>query len=183
VIVPDEVRATGAQERDDDLEGFLEPLVDVVLGQAEAVRSAPGVARSQAQDEPPAADLVDRRGGLGDDPGVAVEGGRDPRPDLDPGRHRRDRGRHRDAVPEAVDRALLGQAPHELVRAPHRVEADLLGANRHLSDLAPARRGGILAGAPGSEHDTDLERAQGILHGTTGVKASLCGHPRARAMG
>ena len=76
VVVPVEVRATGAQERDDDLERLLEPLVDVVLGQAEAVRSAPGVAGSETADEPAAADLVDRRGRLGDDPGVAVQGGR-----------------------------------------------------------------------------------------------------------
>ena len=106
--------------------------------------TAPGVAGPEAADEPAAADLVDRRGRLRDDPRVAVQRGRDPRPDLDPRRHRGHRGRHRDAIPEPVHRAVLDQAPQQLVGAPGGVEADLLGAKGEVADLAPGDRGGVL---------------------------------------
>ena len=79
MVGPREVGLAGPQQRDDDLERLLEAVVDVILGQAERMRTAPGVAGTEPQDEPAAADLIDGRGRLGDDPRVAVEADESPR--------------------------------------------------------------------------------------------------------
>ena len=69
-----EVGMTAAQQRDDDLERFLEPVEDAVLRQAEGVSlTRPGVTGTEPEHESPAADLVEGLGSLGDDPRVAVE--------------------------------------------------------------------------------------------------------------
>ena len=158
-----EVGVSASQERDDDLERLLEATKDVVLGQTEIVGLAgPGVTGAQAEDEPSAADLVESLGRLGDDPGVAVERGHDPRPDLHPRGHGGHGAGHRHAFPDASGRAVL-VAPQQLVGRPDRVEPDRLRLQSNPLDVRPSGRRPVGAVLHEREHDADLERAHGSL--------------------
>src|SRR5262245_27711158 len=68
VPLPFEVRVPAAEQRDDDLERLLEAREDVGFRQAERMRlPRPRMAGAEPEDVPPAADLVERLGRLGDD--------------------------------------------------------------------------------------------------------------------
>jgi hypothetical protein len=120
---PFEVHVTGPQQRDDDLERLLEPLIHVVLGQPERpCLAGPRVTSPEPQDEPAVADLVERLDRFRGDPWVTVQRGHDPRPDFDARGHGRYRTRDGHPLPEPA-RRLVGGPPQELVDAPHRVDA------------------------------------------------------------
>ena len=135
-----EVGMALTEERDDDPECFLEAGKDLVLGQPEGVRLAPGMARPEPEHEPPTADLVERLDRLGGDASIAMEGRQDPRPDLDPRRHRRDRAGNRDAFPDSDLRFVL-RAPEQLVCVPDDAwPLELANAVDHLGGLATGER-------------------------------------------
>ena len=72
---PLEVRPTLAQEGNDDLDRFLESAVDMVLWQPEGMCQGTRMPGAQAEDQPAAADLIDRLDGLGGDPRIPMERG------------------------------------------------------------------------------------------------------------
>ena len=140
----------------------------------------PRMTRAKAEDESPAADLVERLDRLGGDAGVAVEGGQDPGADLDPRCGGREGTGHRDALPEPLRRSL-GWPPQQLIGHPDRVETDLLGAEGKVPDLDPARRWTLDEDVPRREHQADLERS----HWTSGSGSCVllaCDHPARRSL-
>ncbi len=167
VVRAGEISVACPQERHDDFQGLLEPLVDVIFRQAERVGAGPRVTSPETKDEPTRADLVDRLGRLRGDTWVAMEGRHHPGPDLDLRGSRRKRRGDGDPVPETEDRTARCHSPEELVGAPDRVEPELLGTQGLITDLGPADRARILAGSQRSEDDTHFECPQRILHEAT----------------
>ena len=94
--------------------------------------------RSEAQDQPAAADLVERHRHLGQQGRVPEAGARDVRPDANAGRGLGCRGKDRPALPEAEPLAA-GQLAPEMVGHPDRVDAHRLGLERDAAYLRPAR--------------------------------------------
>ena len=155
-----EVRPARAQEGHDDLERLLEAADHMVLGQPEGVGLLARVPGTEPEDEPPAADLVQRLDRLGGDRGIAMQGGHDPGADL----HSRGRGGHgpghRDALPPAVDRSV-GLAPQQLVRDPDRVEPHRLSPEGQFADLDPARGRAVRPCFLHREHDAEFDGPHG----------------------
>jgi hypothetical protein len=124
--------ALGVEQAADDREGLREARDAAVIRDAEGVELAPVPAGAEAEDEAPAADLVDRRRHLGDQPRRVKAGAGDQRPDRHARRGRGQRGHQRPRLPRPA--VLIEQ----VVADPDRVEPDLLGGARHVQVLGPA---------------------------------------------
>ena len=132
VVRAREREALAGQRAADDLERLLEARHPLVVRDAERVELALVPARAEAEHEPPAADLVDRRGHLGDQPRRVKADAGHQRADRHARRDRRQRGHQRPHLPRAL--VLVEQ----VVAEPDRVEARLLGGDRHRPVLGPA---------------------------------------------
>ena len=86
VEAPVEVDRAVLQQRPDDRERLLEPVDAMVERDAERPELGLVPAGAEAEDQPAAADLVDRRGLLGEDGGVVERRAGDQRPELDAAR-------------------------------------------------------------------------------------------------
>ncbi len=135
--LPVEVDGTVAQERPDDRERLLEPVDAVVVRVAEGAELRLVPARAQAEDEPPAADLVDRGGLLGQQRGVVEVRAGDQWPELDAGRRGRDRRQQRPCLPRPTGRPV-GPAVQQVLADPDRIEAEILDRADHVEQLGPA---------------------------------------------
>jgi len=98
--------ARPARRGHDDLDRFLEAADHVVFRQPEGMSLLTGVPGTEPEDEPPAADLVQRLDRLGCDRRIAMQGRQDPGADLHSGCRGGDGAGHRDAFPPAVDRSV-----------------------------------------------------------------------------
>ena len=156
-----EAHALTTQERHEDLASLLETSDAVVERVSEGVELGLVPAAADAQDQPPAADLVELRRHLRGQRRVAEGKGQHEWPELDA---RGDRGDGREDGPRLVD-ALGGAvvAEDEVVGAPHRVEAIHLGRQRHLAQLVESAR---LVRAE-RQHQSDLH----VAH-ASGARAS-----------
>src|SRR6185503_7527018 len=117
---------------------------------------APGVTGAQAEDEPPAADLVERLDRLGENPGVVVERGQDPCSDLDLRGRGGDRPGHCETFPPALLAAAL-RPPEQLVGRPHRVEADRFRADRQVANCCPTDGCTVDERVAHGQYETDLK--------------------------
>src|SRR5690348_5055536 len=138
------------------------------------MRMAARVSGAEAENEPPAADLIDRLHGLGCDARVTVESGQDPRADLDSRGRGRNGAGHRDALPEPL-RVTIRWPPEKLVARPDDVEPDLLGSQREVPDVRPPRHRTAAEHFPHRENEADLERAH---RSSVGDWAVSVGHDR-----
>ena len=137
VVATREVDGALSQQRTDDGEGFLEARHAMVEGKAEGCVLALVPAGAQAQDQAPAADLVDGGGHLGQHAWLVEGGGSHEWPDLHPRRHRGDGSQLGPRLPWAVSAIVT---PVEVVVAdPHRVEPDVLRDPGHLREVGPTR--------------------------------------------
>ena len=114
-------------------------------------------ARPEAQHEAAAAELVDRRGLLGEQRRVVEVRAGDERPELDPRRRGRDRRQQRPGLPRAAGRPVR-PAVEEVLADPHRVEAQVLDRAGHVEQLGPADLALDLG-----ELDADLERTAAAI--------------------
>ena len=113
-------------------------------------------ARSEAEHEPAAAQLVDGRG-LFCEQGWIVEGrAGDERPELDTRGRSRDRSEHRPGFPWPAGSAVL-VAVEEVFADPDGVEPEILDRAGHVEEFGPAHVPLDLG-----ELDADLDRAVGI---------------------
>ena len=121
---------------------------------------------AEAEDEPAAADLVDRVGALGEHRRVVERGAGDERPELDPARRGRQRGQQGPGLPRSAWRAV-GPAVEEVLADPERVEAEVLDRAGHVEELRPADLALDLG-----QLDADLD---GAAHGR--MVAVVVAHP------
>jgi hypothetical protein len=130
------IRSALAEELADDHEGLLEAAHPMVVREAERpiLRLVP--AGAQAEDQPPAGDLVDGVR-LGSEHGRVVEARRGhQRTQLDPRRDRRQRGERAPRLPWR-DRLRPPVPIQQVVADPDRVETDRLRGPCHLGQLRP----------------------------------------------
>src|SRR5581483_9753046 len=114
--------ALACEQAPDDLERLLEPRDAAVERQAEGAELVLVPAGPDAEHEPAAADLVDRRGLLRKNRGRVEGEAGDERAERHPLGRRGERGQQRPDLP----RPALGIAVEQVVSDPDRVEADLL---------------------------------------------------------
>ena len=122
----------------DEADGLLEP-VDPLAGRRQVDPVATVLvlmpARAEAEDEPAAADVVDRDGLLEKDRRVAERIARDEDAEADPRGEGGDRGERRPRLVDRVLRRAVGV--DEVVDEPGRVEAERLGEAELLEDAIP----------------------------------------------
>jgi hypothetical protein len=124
------------QESPDDLEAFLEPRGAMVERDPERVELCAVPSRTDGDHEPTTAQLVDGRGGLGEDGGVVEVQTGDERPQEDAFRHGREPCEEGPGFPRASFRAPV--VPIEvMVTDPDGVETGVLGGARHRRVLRP----------------------------------------------
>ena len=117
VEAPVEVDRAILQQCPDDRERLLEPVDAMVERDAEGAELGLVPAGAQAEDQPAAADLVDRRGLLGEDSRVVERRAGDQRAELDAVGDRSDRGENRPGLPRPT-RGSVGPAIEEVLAEP-----------------------------------------------------------------
>jgi hypothetical protein len=157
-----EVDRAVPQQAADDREGFLEAVDPVVERHAERAELGLVPAGPDAEHEPATRDLVDRVGLLGQDRRVVEAEAGDERPELDPARHGRDRGKARPGLPRPSRRPVTPSV-EQMLAEPDRVVAQVLDRADHVEDLGPAHLALDLR-----QLDTDLERPR---HGNLPFRA------------
>src|SRR5215211_4940211 len=136
-IISGKRHADAPEQAAHDRERLLEARDPVVVRNPERAELGLVPARAEAEHEAPAADLVDRRGHLRDQPRRVTAGARDQRTEPHALGRRRERREQRPRLP----RRALGPpvaAVEQVVADPDRVEAALLGGARHREVLRPA---------------------------------------------
>ena len=137
VPLPVEVDGTVAQERPDDRERLLELVDAVVEREAERAELRLVPAGTQPEDEPSAADLVDRGSLLGQQGRVVEVRAGDEWPELDPVRGCRDRRQQRPGLQRPACRPVR-PAVEQVLADPDRIEAEELDGADHVEQLRPA---------------------------------------------
>ena len=115
-------------------------------------------AAAEAEDQPAAGDVVDRRGHLREEPGRPERRREDERPELDPARRRGERAEQRPRLVVArlgADRGVR-RAVEEVVAEPEAVGAAVLGLAGEPEDLRPRPAGAVLRRL--RQHQPDLHR-------------------------
>jgi len=146
-----------AQQGDDDLQGLLEPGDTMVERDAECLELRLVPSGADAQDQAPAADLVDGGGHLGQHGGIAEGDGHHQGSQLDTPGVRRQRGEHGPGLVDPRGR-LGGESEEQVVVDPDRVESAGLCRPRDRAQIRVGRRSsGDLPLADGHHH-ADLHR-------------------------
>jgi hypothetical protein len=148
------------EQREENLERFLETADAVVEGVAECVELRLVPPAADPQDEPATAHLVERRRHLRQQGRIAERHREHERPDLDPLRDRGDGGEHGPALvntPAGLVRLVL-RAKDEVVGAPHRVEPRLISGDRHGAQRLEGRRLTKDVVVPERQHQSRLHR-------------------------
>jgi len=144
-----------AQQRNDDLESFLQA-ADAVVGRV-AERLILGVVPpcAQTENEPAAAaDRVSRDRHLREQSGIPIRGARDQLADLDACRRRGERGGQRPRFVNPFERRA-GHAAEEVIADPNGVEADGLCMFGERADVRPQRHSAGSIGERHGNHDAD----------------------------
>ena len=154
-----EVGPAVADQVADDRQRLLES-ADLVVGRvAEGLVLRVVPATPDAEDEPAAADVVERRGHLGQQGRVAERRAHDDRPELDALRRLGDGRQDRPAL---VDAGRLAIEPEEqMVEDPDRVEPRRLGGSGDVADLAVGRRRGRAVLLADGQDDPDARALLG----------------------
>jgi hypothetical protein len=153
--------ARPARRRGDDLERLLEAADHVVLGQPEGMTLLARVPGAEPEDEPSAADLVQRLDHLGGDRGIAMQGGQDPGADL----HLRGRRGHGPVIATLSHQPWIDPSARrhsnssgiQTLSNPHR-----LSPEGPLADLDPARGRAIRPRFLHRKHETEFDGAHGL---------------------
>jgi len=145
VVLAREGDLLALEQRQDDLERLVEAAGEVVERVAEGVVLGLVPAGAEAEQQAPAAHVVEGVGDLGEQGRVAEAVAGDEWPDGGGGGGLGDGAEQREGLPDAARLALVhddraGVAEDQVVRNPERVDADALGRLRHVAQLAPADR-------------------------------------------
>jgi hypothetical protein len=117
-----------------------------------------GPARPEPQDQPPAADLVDRVGHLREQRRIPEAGAGDERAEFDPPGGGGERGQQGPALPGADRAAGVEPEVHQQVIAePEGIEALTFRELRHRQEVAPARYLAVQHQLPEGEEKAELE--------------------------
>ena len=136
---PVEVRVAVVEHRGDDPQALLERVEATLEGHAERGELGLVPAGAQAEDESPAADLVERLGHLREQGRVPQRHSRDVGAEPDPRHGDRQRREQRHRLPGAAPLPRRVAEP-EVVGDPQRVEAHGLAGPGHREDVGPAWR-------------------------------------------
>jgi hypothetical protein len=136
VVAPVERHALAREQAADDLECFLEPSDLVVERNAERPELGLVPTGAEAEDEPAAGHLVDRRRHACDEPGPVKRRRRDERTERHALGRRGERRQHRPHVPRASLPPFV--AVEHVIPEPHRIETARLGRPCDGDQLPPA---------------------------------------------